>query len=152
MKEDGTLPDTIYYQVDGGPDAICTLVLCIAELLVAKGLCKRVVVTRLPVGHTHEDIDSLFAKIWKKLRQMHVITPQQYENLAKAALYKDGRPVDVKDIFCVSDFEAFMVQDCADNSFGRWKMTKWAQLQWIVEAVAISPEFPLGARTTYRLL
>jgi hypothetical protein len=56
---------------------MCTLILLISELLVAKGLCKRVVVTRLPVGHTHEDIDSLFAKIWKKLRRMHVITPQQ---------------------------------------------------------------------------
>lgn len=150
LKEDGTLPDTIYYQVDGGPDAINVLVLCIAELLVAKGLCKRVVVTRLPVGHTHEDIDSLFAKIWKKLRQMHVITPQQYSTLAKAALYKDGRPVDVKDVFCVPDFESLVVQDCADSTLGRWKLSQWAQLQWTVESVAVSAEFPLGVRTSYR--
>jgi hypothetical protein len=150
LKEDGTLPDTIYYQVDGGPDAICTLVLCVAELLVAKGLCKRVVVTRLPVGHTHEDIDSLFAKIWKKLRLMHVITPQQYETLAKAALFKDGRPVDVEDVFCVPDFQSFIADNCADKAFKRWKMTKWAQLQFTIEAAAVSEEFPLGVRTTYR--
>jgi hypothetical protein len=136
--------------VDGGPDAICSLVLCVAELLVAKGLCKRVVITRLPVGHTHEDIDSLFAKIWKKLRRMHVITPQQYEKLAKSALYKDGRPVDVKDVFCVPDFQSFIANDCGDSEFGRWKMTKWAQLQFTVEWVGECGEFPLGVKTTYR--
>ena len=53
LKAYGSLPDTIYYQVDGGPDAMSALVLCIAELFVAKGLCKQVVVTRLPVGHTY---------------------------------------------------------------------------------------------------
>ena len=150
QRDDGTLPDTIYYQVDGGPDAVCTLVLCIAELLVARGVCKRVVVTRLPVGHTHEDIDSLFAKIWKKLRRMHVITPQQYARLAKAALWKDGRPVEVEDVFCVPDYSSFVTANCADKNFQRWKMTKWAKLQFIMEEVAVSEEFPLGVRTTYR--
>ena len=150
QRDDGTLPDTIYYQVDGGPDAICSLVLCIAELLVAKGACRRVVITRLPVGHTHEDIDSLFAKIWKKLRRMHVITPQQYAKLAKAALWKDGRPVEVEDVFCVPDYASFVAKDCGDKVFGRWKMTKWAKLQFTIEEVQVSEEFPLGVRTTYR--
>jgi hypothetical protein len=150
LKADGTLPDTLYYQVDGGPDAMCSLVLCVAELLVAKGLCKRVVVTRLPVGHTHEDIDSLFAKIWKKLRRMHVITPQQYAKLAAASLYKAGRPCKVEDVFCVPDFQSFIADACGDKAFSRWKKTKWAQLQFKIEAVDPSEEFPLGVRTTYR--
>ena len=129
---------------------MCTLVVCIAELLVAKGLCKRVVITRLPVGHTHEDIDSLFAKIWKKLRRMHVITPQQYAKLAKAALSKPGRPVEVEDVFVVPDFQDFVGDHCGDELFARWKITKWAQLQFTVEEVDSSDEFPLGVRTTYR--
>jgi hypothetical protein len=107
-------------------------------------------VTRLPVGHTHEDIDSLFAKIWKKLRQMHVITPQQYEILAKAALYKDGRPVDVQYVFCVPDFQSFIADDCADRAFKRWKMTKWAELQFTFEEAEICDNFPLGVKMTYR--
>jgi hypothetical protein len=150
LKADGTLPDTLYYQVDGGPDAMCSLILFVSELLVAKGLCKRVVVTRLPVGHTHEDIDSLFAKIWKKLRRMHVITPQQYEKLAAASLYKPGRPCKVEDVFCVPDFQSFIGDSCGDKALNRWKMTKWAQLQFTSEAVDPSEEFPLGVRTTYR--
>ena len=105
-------------------------------------------ITRLPVGHTHEDIDSLFAKIWKKLRRMHVIT--QYAKLAKAALWKDGRPVEVEDVFCVPDYASFVAKDCGDKVFGRWKMTKWAKLQFTIEEVQVSEEFPLGVRTTYR--
>lgn len=34
------------------------------EYLVAKKFCPLIVLTRLPVGHTHEDIDSRFGKIW----------------------------------------------------------------------------------------
>ena len=30
------------------------------ELLVSKKIAKTIVLTRLPVGHTHEDIDALF--------------------------------------------------------------------------------------------
>jgi hypothetical protein len=50
--KDGKLPDTVYLQIDGGEMTV--LALCIAELLVHKGLTRKVVVTRLLVGHTHE--------------------------------------------------------------------------------------------------
>jgi hypothetical protein len=131
LKADGTLSDTLYYQVDGGPEAMCSLALCVAEFLVAKGLCKRVVVTRLPVGHTHEDIDSLFAKIWKKLRRMHVITPQQYAKLAAASLYKAGRPCKVEDVFCVPDFQSFIADACGDKAFSPWKSCSLKLKLWI---------------------
>ena len=39
----------------------------ICELLVARGLIRKLVLTRLPVGHTHEDIDAKFAKFGLKL-------------------------------------------------------------------------------------
>lgn len=38
------------------------------ELLIARGLTKRIVLTRLIVGHTHADIDGVFGRIWTKLR------------------------------------------------------------------------------------
>jgi hypothetical protein len=131
---------------------MCSLVLCIAELLVHKGLCKRVVITRLPVGHTHEDIDSLFAKIWMKLRLQHVMTPQQFELMVRSALYKKGCPVVVKDIFAVPDFQSFVGDACCDQLFGRWKQMQWTQLQFTVEEApeGTESEFPLGVRTTYR--
>jgi hypothetical protein len=52
LNDDGKLPDTVYLQVDGGEMTVQALL--IAELLVHKGLTRKVVVTRLLVGHTHE--------------------------------------------------------------------------------------------------
>lgn len=64
----GRLPDTVYYQVDGGSENTAKSVLMMCELIVARRLCKRIVLTRLMVGHTHCDVDALFGRIWKKLR------------------------------------------------------------------------------------
>ena len=50
----GKLPSTIYHQFDGGPENSKTVPLVIAELLIYRGLTDKVVLTRLPVGHTHE--------------------------------------------------------------------------------------------------
>lgn len=42
-------PSTVYYQIDGGSENTARCVYAMCELLVAKRLCKRIVVTRLPV-------------------------------------------------------------------------------------------------------
>lgn len=60
---DDGIPDVFYYQVDGGNDNTATHVIGLAALVVAKGLTKKLVISRLKVGHTHEDIDSKFAFI-----------------------------------------------------------------------------------------
>ena len=58
LREDGFLPPTIYIQIDGGPDLANKSFYSIMSLLVARqvGGIKKIVVTRLPVGHTHEVI------------------------------------------------------------------------------------------------
>ena len=66
-SEGGRLPDTIYAQIDGGVENANVTMKGICELLVSRRLTRKVVLTRLPVGHTHEDIDSVFGKIWKYL-------------------------------------------------------------------------------------
>ncbi len=44
----------------------------IAELLVAKGVVNNLVITRMPIGHTHEDI--------AVLRGKHIVTMYEYKN------------------------------------------------------------------------
>lgn len=56
----GKLPEIVYHQIDGGSENANLTTIAIAELMVYRGLCKKVVLTRLPVGHTHEDIDARF--------------------------------------------------------------------------------------------
>ena len=63
------LPDTLFYQIDGGSENTAKSVLAFCELLVARRLVRKLVLARLPVGHTHEDVDAKFAKIWKYIRE-----------------------------------------------------------------------------------
>ena len=64
----GRLPPTIFYQVDGGSENISKTVLYMCELLIVKRITKKIVLSRLMVGHTHCDIDGVFGRIWIPFR------------------------------------------------------------------------------------
>lgn len=68
VVEKGHYPSKIYWQVDGGPENANAFVYAFAEYLVAQTPIKEIYVTRLPVGHTHEDIDARFGTIWDHCR------------------------------------------------------------------------------------
>lgn len=71
--ETGVLPDTLYYQVDGGSENTAKAVYFLCELIVARRLVKCIKLCRLMVGHTHCDIDTAFAKVWTHNRVRHII-------------------------------------------------------------------------------
>lgn len=129
--EEGRVPDTVYYQIDGGPENTANAVFGIAELIIVRGLAKRVVITRLPVGHTHEDIDSKFAVIWKRIRNKFVLTPVQYAREIEAALTTDSTPCHVHDIFIVPDYASYILP-YLDPNLGRYAKrhqdNDWTQL------------------------
>ena len=56
LEDNKFLPETIYLQIDGGPDLANKTFYSVLQLLVARqvGGLRKIVVTRLPVGHTHE--------------------------------------------------------------------------------------------------
>ena len=85
-RDEGRIPDVLYYQIDGGSENTAKAVFGICELIIAKKLAKQIVLSRLPVGHTHEDIDSKFALIWKRVRNQFVLTPLKYAELIKEAM------------------------------------------------------------------
>ena len=58
-------PRTIYLQIDGGSENANGVFLALVELLVIKGLARNIKVSRLKVGHTHEDIDGIFGVLWE---------------------------------------------------------------------------------------
>ena len=45
---------------------------------MARGLVHQIVLTRLMVGHTHEDIDAKFAQVWKFCRVLNCIVLYRY--------------------------------------------------------------------------
>lgn len=148
-KENGNkLPDTIYHQIDGGPENATHLAHALCELMVSKRLTKKIVLSRLMVGHTHEDIDALFALIWKSAAPNHVLTPKAYEKLIYTALRKTGR-VFVEDLYAVPDYKKYF-HSALDKHYERAMKEQWTQLVFIFEAVEPSVRYPLGSKVTYR--
>jgi hypothetical protein len=149
LQNEEKLPETLYYQIDGGGEntARCWFVLC--ELLVAKGLFKRIILTRLMVGHTHEDIDSVFGVLWKNVRTKFVLTPDEYKKAIEDNLSKPSRPCHVFDIFCIPDYKT-LLEKYMDPKFVACVKKEKTQLQWKFEAVEKSIHFPNGVKTMYR--
>ena len=58
----GKYPQRIYWQVDGGSENANKYCIAICELLIARTPIQEIIFTRLPVGHTHEDIDAKFGR------------------------------------------------------------------------------------------
>ena len=80
------------------------------EIIVACHVCTEIIFTRLPVGHTHEDIDAKFGVLWVHFRSIPVLSPQQYAKEIKAAFNEGKNKIDVNvvDIFCVPEYKAFL--------------------------------------------
>ena len=72
-------PEKLYLQFDGGSENANKWIIAIAEYLVGKRLVDEIYLSRLLVGHTHEDIDSKFGILWVALRNIAVDTPQAYK-------------------------------------------------------------------------
>jgi hypothetical protein len=84
----GTLPDVLFVQMDGGPENRNKTMLAFAAFLVSRRVFRKVVLTRLPVGHTHEDIDAVFSLIWTALMAKYCLTPSAFAE----KIYESGTP------------------------------------------------------------
>jgi hypothetical protein len=140
-------PEELYVQLDGGCENANGEVLGFLELLVVKRICRLVVYTRLPVGHTHEDIDAMFGHISVHCRNIVILTLTQFEKECKNAF--DGKlvDVDVEDVYIIPNFVGWL-EGCI--SVGRLHKESYTQHRWRFEAVETCAEFPFGVKTLYR--
>lgn len=79
------MPLVFFLQVDGGPDNNSKTVYALCEQLVKDGIFHRTEVCRLPVGHTHEDIDALFGVLWKRAQRQTMILPEDWKRMCLTA-------------------------------------------------------------------
>lgn len=78
-------PRQLLLQIDGGPENTSKTFYAMCEYLVRMGVFDRIEAARLPVGHTHEDIDAMFGVLWRAAQGKTIISPQQWKKMAIAA-------------------------------------------------------------------
>ena len=140
---------TIFHQIDGGSENANVLYLVVCFMLVLYGICEKVVLTRLLPGHTHEDIDGLFALIWNYLKDRHCLSPDEFEDVIKSALQKYEDKLEVKNILVVPDFSDWF-DGLVDPKVERFAKEEWTQLQFIFERVEPSERYEHGVKATCR--
>ena len=148
----GNFPEEIYIQCDGGSENANQYVLAMLEFLVAKRLIKRIYMTRLPVGHTHEDIDACFGVIWNWFKSKSIATPQEYKVGLEEALKEGKLNAKVIDIYICPNYKKLLKPNIFEGLANLHKNEE-TQHQWRFEAVPVdATHFPLGVKTCYRAL
>ena len=112
-------------------------------------VAKRVYVTRLPVGHSHEDIDSKFGIIWTRLRNMIILTPQDYIEQLRRVFGSSRLKFEAKPIFVVPDYVKLLTE-CLDPNFASYAKLEQTQLCWRFIAVPRDNDAPNGVETNYK--
>jgi hypothetical protein len=150
LNKENELPPTFYYQIDGGSENTAQLIYVFMEFMIAKRLFQKIVLTRLIVGHTHEDIDAVFGRVWRGIRNKHVLTPQDYVSNLKTCLRRkrEDEFLEINDIIVVPNYTKYF--NGSHTAFSNYKCTHETQHQFIFEAVRPSHHLPMGCRTTYR--
>lgn len=144
------LPKVIFMQIDGGSENTAKAIFGLCELLIIKKLTKRIVLSRLITGHTHEDIDSKFGTLWQKTRGLHICTHSQYKNIIRRAFVGGNTPpVEPIDILAIPDYTDYLAPHM--GKFDRYAKGEWTQLQFTFTSVPVHAiNFPFGVKVQYR--
>lgn len=103
-----TMPHTLFLQIDGCHDNTSRTFYALLDDLICDGVFERIEVCRLPVGHTHEDIDALFGVLWRAMQNKTLMTPQAWASAAKACFEQDY-DLSKEEYYCM---------DCNSVAFG----------------------------------
>jgi hypothetical protein len=142
-------PEKIYVQVDGGSENANIYMLSMLELLVSKRISREIIFSRLPVGHTHEDIDGVFGVIWNSLRDIPVLTLDAYEEACIKAFKNDGLNVKVETPMIIPDYQRYFDR-VLDKHLSKLHKEIQTQHKWRFEAVTPTTMFPMGCKTTFK--
>ena len=148
-KHQGKLPEVVFIQIDGGCENANKYLIAICELLCAKRIVKDIWITRLPVGHTHSDIDACFGHIWKWMRGRPIETLDDYFHGIRKAFENTSLNPTVKFIYVIPNYQEFL-DSHIDKCFGHYTKTESTQHCWRIQAVESSVMFPLGIKTLCR--
>ena len=122
-------PEVVFWQADGARDNTSLTVFALCQYLIETGIVKRqIVFTRLPAGHGHEDIDAQFGIIWEAIRNIAVMTPQDYSTQLNAIF----RGCVEKELFILPDYGSYF-KASIDPDIKNYSVMSDTQLQWVFE-------------------
>ena len=143
VKRHGYYPEIIYAQIDGGAENANKYVLAAFELLVIKRMAKLIYLTRLPTGHTHDDIDAIFGVMWKHYFSFETCHTFEDFKAGAESLFKDeGIKVDVLDITMICPHYKMFMTPHIDPNLENLHKGVYTQHQWRFEAVLCNVWFP----------
>jgi hypothetical protein len=105
--------------------------------------------TRLPVGHTHEDIDARFGKLWVYIRSKIILSPSQWAKVMEECYGSSKLPFRQEDIMVLPNYKA-LFEPYLDQKLSTFTKEEDTQLAWWFRVTERSQEFPLGVKTMYR--
>jgi hypothetical protein len=147
----------VYIEIDGASDNVAKAVLAACEHLVFKKFCPYIILARLPVGHTHEDIDSRFGKLWVYMRDKHIYTFDEFSDVIKNA-FGDSGNVFVQPIFAILDYKSYYDKFIDKHLVDKYSRMDSTQLYFKIQPSRVSdievgstnPGSNLLVRTNYR--
>ena len=93
VATEGKLPPVFLLQLDNTTKQNKgTYLYVFLYLLVHHGVFDRIIITYLPVGHTHEDIDQMFSRFAIALRQFNAVTRTEMGNVLEDAFFFNELP------------------------------------------------------------
>ena len=142
-------PEELFIQIDGGAENANKNLLSMLELIVIRKMVRVIHSTRLPTGHTHEDIDACFALIWSCFRDKPCLTLKDYKDNIIDNFKNSKIPTTMKDIYVIPAYGA-LIEKRIDSKLAHLHKGVHTQHCWRFEAVLPSPNFPHGCKTTYK--
>lgn len=104
----------------------------------------------MPVGHTHEDIDAVFALIWEAVKDICCMSPQQYKAMILQAVRRKETKQEVIDLFAIPDYSKFLRPFRGYKHFGRAFKGDLTVHQFVFTKVDVSEKFLTGVEVTHR--
>ena len=118
IAHEGKFPEKIFWQIDGGSENANRYVLGFCELLIANGIIREILLTRLPVGHTHEDIDQKFGILGTHCMGKPIWSPKAYCIEFYKAFKDYELPSKLIDLFFIHNWNIWL-QDSIDKKFAK---------------------------------